>query len=230
MNRSNAWCRRAGALWCASWLLAACSGEGAEASSSRARDYADCDAVRRDAGVFLQDRHVLARPAEPEWPSNSISCTWSFSDDGRCRAIDFVPGSGTGDCISDILYISVNRSVGALDSVEEAREHFSSAAPGRIPWESIEDSRLRRPEYANIAVFKSSGNDSVGWEFRMAVTGAGNLEPRPTEVVVRHVLRHPGGEQPHEQLKAISPAPPADAVVVSGYLEMLEAFDARPRR
>lgn len=230
-------------FWCASGLLVACSDEGAAtpgsdghravrtaageaSSSSQAKDYASCEALRGDAGVFLQDRHALDRPAEPEWPSNSISCAWSFSDDDRCRAIDFVPGSGTGDCISDMLYITVNRSVGALDSVEEAREHFSLATPGRIPWVSIEDLRLRRPEYANIAVFKSSDNHSVWWEFRMAVTGVGNREPQPTEVVVRHILRHPGGEQPREQLKAISRPPPSDAAVVGSYLQMLEAFEA----
>lgn len=237
MSGRNAWCKVTVALWGAAWLVAACSGPGEDAAAdgrpdvrstaggvvqaSQAKAYPDCEAVRRDAGVFLQDRHALDRPAEPEWPSESISCNWSFSDDERCQAIGFVPGSGGEDCISDSMYITVNRAVGGMDSVEEARALFS-----RRNWVAIDDPRLREPGYANIAVFKRDDNDGAGWEFRMAVTGASNREPLPTEVVVRHSLRHPGGTQPHEQLKAISPPPPADTVVVSGYLEMLEAFEA----
>lgn len=242
MYGRNAWRSRMLMLACAPWLLAACSGEGGEGPASdggrfadtvtvqsvpasQARDYASCEELGRDADAFLQDRHALTRPGRPEWPSNSISCIWSFSDDGRCRAIDFAPGD-SGDCVSDMVYITVGRGVGAMDSVEVALEHFTREIPGRVPWIRIDDPRLRRPEYANIAVFRSAGNDGAGWEFRMAVTGSSNLEPLPTEVVVRHILRHPGGEQPHEQLKAISPPPPPDAAVVSGYLQMLEPFEA----
>lgn len=243
MNGRNAWCKVTVALWCAASLVAACSGtEDAAApagdapreagptrevvQASQAKAYPDCQAVGRDAGAFLKDRHALDRPGEPEWPSKSISCNWSFSDDERCQAIGFVPGSGGEDCISDTMYITVNRGVGGMDSAAEARAHFGHRVPGSPEWVEIDDPRLRAPGYANIAVFKQADNYSINWEFRMAVTGSSNLEPLPTEVVVRHTLRHPGGTKPHEELTAMSPPPPSDTEVVSGYLEMLEAFEA----
>src|SRR5699024_7394650 len=68
MSGRNAWCKVTVALWGAAWLVAACSGPGEDAAAdgrpdvrstaggvvqaSQAKAYPDCEAVRRDAGVF----------------------------------------------------------------------------------------------------------------------------------------------------------------------------------